>query len=80
MKEKPPRPTLRGEKWELADGTVVILLDRLGTDIFNRGVFEVINDRGLLESVNEGSFKTRLSPKVEPETDLAEEVIDEEAR
>lgn len=78
---KPTRPNLRGEKWELTDGRVVTLLGRIGIDMFRRGIFRVINDRGLLESVNQGSFKTLLLPKSkEPESDLADEVIDKENR
>lgn len=60
-KEKPKRPGIRGEKWELSDGRIVTVLMRIGTSPFNIAIYEVINSDGRLESVYESNFKRLMT-------------------
>lgn len=58
---KPLRPSQRGEKWELTDGSKVTLLEMLGRGVTSP-VYHVINQRGFTESVFESQFRRRLYP------------------
>lgn len=56
------KPKLRGEKWLTTDDRTVILLSRL-----RENCYEVINERGLLEMLYEGQFRTRVEPPLTEE-------------
>jgi hypothetical protein len=58
-KEKPIRPSLRGERWELWNGVKVTLIQRL-----SKNMLEVIFDNGMLGALGESEFKKRVDPPV----------------
>lgn len=68
-KEKPIRPTLRGETWELADGRNVVFLSLLKVVPKVGRLYEVLNDLGVLEAVYARQFVRRINPPVPEDSD-----------
>lgn len=68
-KEKPIRPTLRGEIWELADGQNVTFVALLRVVPKVGRLYAVFGHTGALEAVYERQFVRRINPPVPEDSD-----------